>query len=267
MGQRILFLGTGGDAYVIGKQYRSSGGIILNINTTQIHIDPGPGSLMMAKMASVNLRENTVLMVSQSTMAAANDVNAVASAMTHEGLDKRGVLVCPSSVVEGNNAHLTEKYKNFLEKTIAIDNTKRIGINDVEIEVVEINNDASNVAGYKIFNQQFTITYIPDTGYDENLIKKISDTDILILNVPYPSSHKEKGHMNAEDAHEIIREVKPQLAIITGFGVKMVQADPLYEAREIQRATGVQVIAAKDGMTINPLSFAATTRQRNLQSF
>jgi len=47
----------------------------------------------------------------------------------------------------------------------------------------------------------------------------------------------------------------------------MLQAEPLYESREIQKTTGIQVIAAKDGMTINPVSFSATVRQKNLKSY
>ena len=73
--------------------------------------------------------------------------------------------------------------------------------------------------------------------------------------------------MNTRLAQEIIKAVRPQLVILTGFGIKMMQSDPLYEAREIQKSTGVQIIAAKDGMSINPISFAATVRQKNLKSF
>ena len=35
----------------------------------------------------------------------------------------------------------------------------------------------------------------------------------------------------------------------------MLKADPLNEAREIQRVTGVQTIAAKDGLLISPESY------------
>ncbi|MDP7476371.1 MAG: hypothetical protein QF655_01925, partial [Candidatus Woesearchaeota archaeon] len=54
----IIFLGTGGDSYVVGKQLRASGGIILQINDDQYHIDPGPGALVMAKETGINLRAN-----------------------------------------------------------------------------------------------------------------------------------------------------------------------------------------------------------------
>ena len=62
-------------------------------------------------------------------------------------------------------------------------------------------------------------------------------------------------------------KIKPKLAIITGFGIKMIQADPLYEAREIQHASKVQVIAARDGLSINPISYSATLRQKTLSLY
>ena len=49
MQAKIIFLGTGGDSIVVGKQLRASGGIILQIDDNQFHIDPGPGALVRAR--------------------------------------------------------------------------------------------------------------------------------------------------------------------------------------------------------------------------
>jgi len=40
----IIFLGTGGDEYVVGKQLKGSGGIIVRVEGYQFHIDPGPAA-------------------------------------------------------------------------------------------------------------------------------------------------------------------------------------------------------------------------------
>ncbi len=53
----------------------------------------------------------------------------------------------------------------------------------------------------------------------------------------------------------MISQVRPRLAIITHFGLEMLKADPLNEAREIQRITGVQTIAAQDGLIVSPGSY------------
>jgi ribonuclease BN (tRNA processing enzyme) len=267
MNYRILFLGTGGDTYIIGKQERASGGIILNIENDQYHIDPGPGALVMAKIATVNIRENTAVFVSSNKLVAANDLNAVISAMTHDGLDKKGVLVCPSTVISGDpdeSAYLNTFYKNCVEKVISVDNIKKIGINQTEIEIISLENYA---VAYKFITKRFSLSYVPATGYSNNILEGCRDSDILILTVTEPRNSMKKDYLNVEDAEKIIQKLSPQLTILTGFGTKMIQAEPLYEARELQKSTGSQVISARDSMTINPLSFSATVRQSNLRSF
>ncbi|MBR9683753.1 hypothetical protein GOV03_04400, partial [Candidatus Woesearchaeota archaeon] len=55
--------------------------------------------------------------------------------------------------------------------------------------------------------------------------------------------------------------------IISHFGLEMLKADPILEAREIQKQTGVQTIAAKDGLIISPETYAAKSPQIRLSGF
>jgi len=64
---------------------------------------------------------------------------------------------------------------------------------------------------------------------------------------------------------KIIEEAKPKLTIIQHFSKKMIDAEPMAEAREIQKRARQQVIAAKDGLIINPVSFSAKGRQTVLR--
>lgn len=260
MESKILFLGTGGDAFVIGKQKRASGGIIFNYAESQFHIDPGPGSLVMAKLTNANLRSNTGILVTGNDLFRANDVNAVIFAMTHDGLDKRGVLICPSKVIldeeKGNFAN--KFYLDFLERIIMTTNTKKIGVNEIDIEVIDLEEDN---CGYKIITPKFSLVYIPHTLKVDELMQ-LEEIDILILNVRDPI--ETKNSLNSELAQKVISKLSPQIAIITGFGMKMLESESLYECREMQKNTGIQVISAKDGMNINPASFSAIVRQKKL---
>ena len=46
--------------------------------------------------------------------------------------------------------------------------------------------------------------------------------------------------------------MSPKLAILTGFGTDVIREGPIDIVREIQRATGVQCIAAKEGLVLTP---------------
>jgi hypothetical protein len=47
----------------------------------------------------------------------------------------------------------------------------------------------------------------------------------------------------------------------------MLDANPMYETRDIKMQSGVQVIAAEDGMTLDPASYSAEMRQKTLNLF
>ena len=68
MESKIIFLGTGGDATVVGKQVRGSGGIILMIGGYQFHIDPGPGAILRSRQFNINPRKNTAIFITNNTL-------------------------------------------------------------------------------------------------------------------------------------------------------------------------------------------------------
>ena len=268
MVSRIFFLGTGGDSFVIGKQIRASGGFVIQQDELQFYIDPGPGSLIRANEHGINIRANTAILASKNHIHKCNDLNVLIDAMTYSGLDKKGVLVSISSVINGTEdkrPYLCNFHKSLLEKFIILKPGQRVGIEDVEIVALDTNLEDS--IGFKFMTSDFTLCYSSDAKYSKNLTKEYENSDILILNVKNPFGEKEEDCLNSEDAVKIISKVKPKLTIITGFGIKMIKADPLYEAREIQKQTGRQVLCAKDGLIVNPVSYAAKASQKRLSGF
>lgn len=270
MSSSIIFLGTGGDSIVVGKQLRASGGFILKVRETQFHIDPGPGALVRALENGINLRANTAVLASHNHLNHAADLNAVIDAMTYGGLDKTGILVGNKTVIEGLpsvKSYLTDFHKNLMEKIMILNNGKRIAIEDVEIEALPANHSDPDTVGFKFYTPEFTLSYSSDTTYSRDLVNKYKGSDILLLNVVGPQGEKMKNHLNSDDAVKIIDKVNPKLAVITHFGIKMIKANPLYEGRYIQSETGIQVLAAKDGMRISPVSYSAKSSQKRLGSF
>ncbi len=257
MDEKIIFLGVGGDFQVVGKQEYCSGGIVVRTSGLQFHIDPGPGALTRARQCGINVRETTAILVSHAHLAHCNDVNALIAACTHTGIDRTAVLVGSKSLIEPDEAGhsiLTKFHQKCVERMITVEPGKNIGINKVEIRATATKHTDKSAVGFKMTTPSYTLSYSGDTEYFEGLSEEYKGSNILILNVKDPFDRKSAGNLNADDAVKIIQEVKPQFVIITHFGSKVVQEGPLQIARDIQRLTKVPVVAAKDGMVVNPMS-------------
>ncbi len=190
--------------------------------------------------------------------------------MTYSGFDQKGVLISNHTFVngaEGYKPYLSDYYKNFLERFIVLEPEHKVAIDDIEILALKTKHNDPKAIGFKFFTPQFTLTYSSDTKYSKDIVESYKGSHILILNVPLAKKQEENMNLCCEDAVKIIKEVAPRLAIITHFGIDMMKSDPLYEAREIQKQTNVQVIAAKDGMVISPLSYSVSLSQKTLKTF
>lgn len=269
MKNSIIFLGTGGDSIVVGKQIRASGGIVFQFEGNQFHIDPGPGALVRMKQFDVNPRETTAILVSHNHLNHAGGLNELLSAMTYSGIDKRGVLACDEETLHGSNIEfpaVSKYHKGLVERFIALKSGMRIGINEVNIIATTAKHTSTSV-GFRFSTEKFVVSYISDTEYCKELAQEHKGVNVMIINCKYPLGLSQAGHLNSEDVVRLLEKTKPKLAIITHFGIKMLDADPLYEAREIQKRAKCQVIAAKDGLTVNPVSYSSSVKQKRLGSF
>lgn len=255
----IIFLGTAGSSAVVSKQLRSSGGIVLQIEDLQFHLDPGPGAINKAIEYGVNLHYNTALLISHNHTNHCNDLNAVVDAMTHAGIEQRGIILGSKSVLQHtdkSHPFLTRYHMQMVEKIIAMDKNHKVGVELIEINSLAAEHTDNTAIGFKFFCPRYTIGYTGDTTINQALLDGLTGTDILILNVPYPGNKAVGLNLDTESAIKIISHVRPRIAILTHFGLDMLRANPIQEAREVQRITGVQTIAAKDGLIVAPESYA-----------
>ncbi len=65
--------------------------------------------------------------------------------------------------------------------------------------------------------------------------------------------------LQTNNAEKIITKLKPKLAILMRAEV--------YKARELHKKTGVQVIAAQDGQTVDLYAYSAVAEQKALSKF
>jgi phosphoribosyl 1,2-cyclic phosphodiesterase len=178
------------------------------------------------------------------------------------------VVVAQKKVIEGNEENpqlIKRECLNYVEKAISLEIGKKVGINDAEIHAVKTFN--SDSIGFKIITPDFTIGYTSDTEFRVELADEFEGVNILIVNCKNPGNLKEKGSMNTTDVIRLVEKVKPALTILTSFGIKMIEKDPINEARKVQKATGFQTMAAKDGLIINPGTYSAKNKQSRIKSY
>jgi len=217
----------------------------------------------------INLRANTAILVSNTNIYNCNDINAVIDTMTYSGFDKKGVLIANKTLINGSEKEtpfISNESKNHLERFIVLQSGQRVGINEVEIQALKtISNDINSI-GFKFYTPDFTLTYSSDTKYSAEIAEQYKDSGILILKLTSPNKENNPG-LDIEGAIKIIKKATPRLVILTGFGNNLMKADPLYISREIQKQSGVQTVAAKDGMQLSPVSYSAGQGQRTFGTF
>jgi len=251
---KLVFIGTGGGRVVLSNQLRSAGGFVLKLPELQIHIDPGPGALSGTAKTKIQPAKTNVVISTHAHLDHANDINALINAMTLGGINKKGILITVPSVVDGTKeeiAWLRNYYRDHLNEIFKIAVGDKVKLGNINVTATKTKHDVDDCVGIKIEGAEVSIGYTSDTTYFKELYREFKGVAVLIINVLRPGKDAWKTHLCAEDAIKLIEEVKPELAIITHFGQKMLNANPLIEAREIQKRTGVRTIAAHDGLDVN----------------
>ncbi|HLP80197.1 MAG TPA: MBL fold metallo-hydrolase [Acidobacteriota bacterium] len=263
---RIVFLGTAGDSIVMGKQLRASGGIYFEHESLKLLINPGPGTLVRAKQFDIALREIDGVLVTHSSILSSNDVNATVDAITNGGLDKKGVVVSTPAALDGSatiSPLLSSSSVANLEKIVRLNIGDKVALNDIEIMPTPTQHSDPSRIGFMLICPEVKISYVGDSAYAKKLVRAHAQTDVLIVNLPNLTAKTDS--MGVAEATQLISEIQPGIAIITGFGIKVVEADILNIVRNIQQQTKVQTVAAKDGLSIDPQSYVKLTEQTKLQ--
>lgn len=244
----IRFLGTGGGRMVVLNQLRRSGGFWLKLGNVNILQDPGPGCLVMVH--KLRLRPGTLdaIVLSHRHIDHSNDINVLTEAMTRGGFEHRGRLIVPADCLVSDPVVL-QYVRPFTEIT-EIKEGMEIALQDIKIEFPVRNMHPVETYGaiYKFGSGK--LGYIPDTEYFPGLAEAYKGVDFLIINVVRMKTDRKIRHLNMNDAAELINTIRPKKAILTHFGLQVLKASPEFQAKNISGKTGVEVIAAYDGLKL-----------------
>jgi len=254
----IVFLGTGGGRINLIKQIRATAGFRINSPVGNFHVDPGPGALLH----SLRLKEDPLtldgIIATHNHIDHVSDAMVLVEAMTGYGLKKRGIFIGSRLVVEGDEKGADQGIHSYHRSKVehlysAVWGEKKMfdaGKGPFSIEIFPMKHDEPSAFGFKMVIEGKVLGYISDTEYSENLGKDFSGCDLLIVNCIKPEGDKYVGHLKTADVIEVLKIARPEKCVITHLGLKMLRLGPGKEALKIQQMSGVETIAARDGMRI-----------------
>jgi phosphoribosyl 1,2-cyclic phosphodiesterase len=270
----LIFLGTGGGRFTTITQKRRTAGIRILHEKANIHLDPGPGALIHSLEAGLNPQKINGILISHSHPDHYNDAEILIEAMTRGTTKKRGTLAVAHSVLHGNeNAEpsISKYHQQMPEQLIEARPGTTFNINQLHFTATLAKHTDPDAVGFRIKTPTNSdIAYTSDTEYYENIDKAYTGTRVLILCVLRPTGSPWKGHMTTNDAARIIEETKPEMAILTHFGIQMIMRNPNNEAKLTQEKTGTPTLAATDGMHISigdTIQVQTQRKQRDLAEF
>jgi len=105
--------------------------------------------------------------------------------------------------------------------------------------------------GFNFYLSDATVSYITDTKFYPDLLNQYPG-DLLLLNVVLLAENPERqiDHLSLDDVKVLLRKTRAKAVVLTHFGMRMLQAKPRELAERLSEETGVKVIAARDGMTL-----------------
>jgi phosphoribosyl 1,2-cyclic phosphodiesterase len=271
----LVFLGTGGGRFATITQKRRTGGIRFLSKGLNMHLDPGPGALIYSLNMGLDPQKITAVLVSHSHPDHYTNAEILIEAMTQGMLKKRGILAAPHSVLLGNNEcgpSISKYHQKMPEKVIEVKPGVVFHVGETKVIATEAKHTDPDNVGFRFETPDVgDIGYTSDTEFFEGIGKAYEGVRLLLLCVMRPSGKPWKGHMTTEDAIRIVEEARPEMAVATHFGMKMIFRGPYREAKLIQEKSGVPTIAASDGMRIHVGKDIqverAERKQRGLEEF
>lgn len=248
-------LGTGGGRHTMTTQRRRTAGIRIIDGTANVHVDPGPGALVHSIYADLTPMKLDGVVVTHCHPDHYTDAEPLIEGMTQGTTKKKGVVAAARSVLEGNSdadRSVSRYHQKLVSKIITLQPETNFKIGHLVFEAVEaLHGDPDSIGLTIDAGELGKIGYTSDTELIPSLYKSYKGLRLLIICTMWPKGQKLKGHLNTDDALNLIKETKPKFVVTTHYGFRMLNADPNKEATWLSTEAGIPVVAATDGMKVS----------------
>jgi phosphoribosyl 1,2-cyclic phosphodiesterase len=247
----IKFLGTAGARFVMIRQLRASGGLWIHAQDENVLVDPGPGSIVRCAACRPRLDPGTLnaVILTHRHLDHSSDINVMIEAMTEGGFKKRGVVFAPPDAL-GPDSVILGYARDFVGKIEPLRGGTNFPVGNFSFETTPALRHPCETYGLKFMMNQTSVSLLSDTEYFEG-IEEYFRTDVVIINVVFLEPRPGIQHLSFQEAKKIVLALKPKKTILTHFGLTMLKARPHVLAKQLSWETGLDVIAATDGLTVS----------------
>ncbi len=242
---RIVFLGTGGARVLVFRQLLASGGLWVEMGDTRIHLDPGPGALVQATKRKLDPTKLDAIVLSHRHLDHAADANVMIEAMTTGGLNRRGMVLAPRDAYDDDPVIL-RYLREYVAETHIVEEGGEYRVGQVTVRAPVRHDHPGEVYGFVFESPGCRWSYVADTRYFPGLAEHYRAEAMVLHTVRLEES--DIYHLSIPDARRIISAARPRKAVITHFGMTVWRAKPWLVAERLSEDTGVEVVAARDGM-------------------
>jgi len=268
----LVFLGCGGGRYMTIDQIFNTGGFRIH-DTAKIHVDPGPGALLLTHQHGLSPLDLDCVVATHCHPDHYCDAEVLIEAMTQHMTKKRGAFVGSESVLKGMGKFgpaISNYHKEKPAEIIHMKPGTTYKLNELELEATPAQHSDPTAFGLKIHTKDGIIGYTGDTQYFDGLAKNFKNSRVLIANVTRPLAMRIKWHLCSDDLISLLKDVKPELAIIIHMGMLFLRHKPEKEAARIKEETGVQTTLGYVGLRVNidkEIKVKRPAKQPNLEAF
>lgn len=238
---------------MVSQQLRASGGLWLQAEGIRLLIDPGPGALvrLLNTRPRLNPRQLNGIVITHRHLDHANDLNIMIEAMTEGGTSPRGCVYLPSDALD-HEPVVFSYARQYVPQIVVLEEGGKYSLGRLSFETPLRHRHAVETYGLKFHLRNLSLAIVADTGYFPELAAAYR-ADVLVLNTLtlHHGPLTQGIHLDVDDAERLIKSIRPRLAVLTHFGMRIINYGPSRVSRQLSEKTGVEVIAAEDEMTIN----------------
>jgi ribonuclease BN (tRNA processing enzyme) len=221
----LTFLGTAGARVMVANQHQASGGLWLNLQDTEILIDPGPGCIVQSTSRHLKAEKLKAIILSHRHLDHSGDMNIMVEAMTQGGFKRHGRIFLPQDAL-GPEPVVYSYLKKYIDGIEILQAGQSYQIDNVRFSTPVRHLHGVETYGLKFVLDGTAFSYIADSRYFDGLVENYR-ADTLIINVVFMDNRLKIDHLSVIDVARIIDGIRPRTVLLTHFGLQLWENNPV----------------------------------------